>query len=286
MTRVKSALSATGFVSLLGATVLSSTVIAQITVKAEFQRTQFLRDESVEVWVTVTSQSRKVVSLHNTDSKPWLSFAVNDNQKQPVSARPNLPPVPDLSIPPNQTLGRVVNLQSRFDLGKPGRFQITAAVDHDGKRFTSATQVISIGAGDLLWEKLASVPGAASSATLEPRSYQLIRFSTTEGAKLYVRVSNPDTKTVFHCYPLAAILPKAVPETRFKSSGELCVIHEVAENYFAFSILASDGTPRVREHYTARSSRPALVPNSHGNVVVQGGEKYTGTLETGDKKKR
>lgn len=254
---------------------------AQLQVDVILRRTKFLAYESVPVWVQVTNNTPRPITLENTETTPWVVMDVTNAQGHPIHERRGSPRYDPITIAPGQTIGRTVDIAPQFFIQTPGHYRVVAVVYYKGEKFYSNRPEITVEKGRVVWEKKIAIemapPETVEGSEPRPprdelRTYQLLRYNVNDGQRLYLKILG-EGEVVYACYPLGPILMQIPPEVILEPSGALYVLQEWAPQNFLFSAIAPDGERLMREQYTAVRSRPALARGPDGGVGVSGGER-------------
>src|SRR2546422_6266183 len=126
---------------------------AQVTVEVVLDQEQFLLNESLPVKVRIVNRSGQALQLGQ--EKDWLRFTIESRDGYLVSPLGELPVTGELSIDPSLVANRTVDLMPYFDLSKPGRYTVSAAIKIKqwNEDVVSKPKPFEIARGMKIWEQ-------------------------------------------------------------------------------------------------------------------------------------
>lgn len=87
---------------------------AQVEVRLDPVRREFLLGENVALKLTILNNTDKAITFHNTPGRNWLNFTINKNREShPISPKA-LPRFPKTTIGPGSRISRQINLGEFF----------------------------------------------------------------------------------------------------------------------------------------------------------------------------
>lgn len=243
----------------------------QVSLDLALEQDQFLPRESIRLAVKVTNTSGQ--PLHLGEEPDWLTFSVEQADKSVVVKNGEVPVVEPFDLESSQRATKYVDLQPYFQVGRTGRYKVTATI-----RIKAWSLVVNsppihfdvIHGGDL-WSQDFGVMLAAGTVP-EPRKYTLIKANyLREQLRLYVQISNGDGSQIYKVAPLGPLVSFSLPEEQVDRTSQLHVLWQTGAQAFSYVILSPDGATVGREVYDNFNSRPRLSVNGSGDVVVLGG---------------
>jgi hypothetical protein len=248
---------------------------AQVTVEVQPQQEQFLPGEPLVVAVRVANASGQSLHLGADDS--WLTFSVESKDGFLVSELQKLPVAGEFTLDSSKTAIKRVDLSSGFELGKPGRYTVTATVNVKewNQEFPAKPKQFDIVQGAKLWEQEFGVPPRADqpSGLPEVRKYTLQQANYLKRLKLYVRVTDAAESRVIKVLPIGPMISFSRPEPQVDKESNLHVLWQTGARSFAYRVVNPDGVLTVRQTYDYTLTRPRLALSEAGNIVVQGGAR-------------
>jgi hypothetical protein len=246
--------------------------LAQVTVSVSVDQPQVLIGESVRVAVRITNFSGQSLRLGQDDN--WLRFFLETPQGHLVPRRGSVPVEGAFLLESSKVATKRVDLAPYFDLGRPGRYRITAAVwiDEWGQEIASQTTSIEVVRGTTLWEQSFGVPvQAGDSHAPEVRRYALQQAMHMKKMTLYARVTDSTGQIVYRVLPLGLLLNFSEPEKQIDRESNLHVLWQTGARSFNYSVLNPVGERIIRQTHEYSDTRPVLRRDREGRIVVGGG---------------
>jgi hypothetical protein len=169
---------------------------------------------------------------------------------------------------------RRVDLAPWYDLGQPGRYQVTATLrlKEWDKEFSSRPRPFEVVRGTKLWEQEFGVPTAQGAP--EARKYILQQASYRKQLRLYLRIADASDQRVFRVFPFGPMVSFSQPEAQIDKAGYLHVLFQSSARTFLFHVVSPDGDVVLRHTYDYSATRPTLRANSEGRIYVSGGVRH------------
>ena len=246
---------------------------AQVTAELVFDQDQFLRDESLPVKVRITNLSGQTLRLGKEDD--WLTFTVHSRENPAVPKEGEVPVAGEFTVDSAFAATKRVDLAPYFNLGKPGRYELTATVKIKqwGTQITTKPKEFYVVTGAKLWDRVFGVP--ATNGLPEIRKYTLQQTTSGKRPKIYVRVTDEPEATVFKVLPLGPVVSFANPERQLDKFSNLHVLFQDGAQTFNYSVVNPQGELRIHQtHAYAGTSRPHLREDDEGFVRVGGGQRF------------
>jgi hypothetical protein len=245
---------------------------AQLTVEARMTRDVFLLYESLPVLVTVRNVSGRPVQLDEVEGRHWLDFTATDEDGREVLCLARLQPEGTVTISPNRSVTRTVDLLPLYDLRARGIYRVQAAVNSGTMRALSAPLQLNIVQGREIWTQTLGLPGHED----QPEEYRTFSLQTRREGRadyLYVCVRDDKKGIVYGLMEMGSYIPLGEPSVRFDKEACLHLLYQSGPRGFGY--VRVDPSARVldRAGYSDYSSKPELVSDLEGTVTVRGGEK-------------
>lgn len=244
---------------------------AQVSVALALDQNQFLPDEAVRVAVKITNLSGQ--TLHLGADPGWLTFDVESYDNPVVANNGPVPVVEPFDLESSQMATKRVDLQPYFQMGRPGRYKVTATlrIKQWSQTITSPPQEFDIITGAQLWTQNFGVT-VSTNAPPEARKYTLVEANyLRRQLRLYLQVSSADGLRVFKVESLGPLVSFSSPEAQVDGISQLHVLWQTGAQAFNYLVIAPDGTVISRDIYDDFNSRPRLAVTTSGNIVVRGG---------------
>ena len=244
---------------------------AQVSLELALDQDEFLPNEAIRLTIKITNTSGQ--QLHLGADQAWLTFSVESADGIIIEKKGEVPVVEEFDLESSQMATKHVDLQPYFQLGRPGRYKVTATmhIKEWGLAVNSAPVHFDIIHGGEMWSQDFGVM-VATNAPPEARKYMLIKANyLREQLRLYVQVSSGDGGSVFRVAPLGPLVSFSAPEEAVDRISQLHVLWQTGAQSFCYAVIAPDGSLMLRDTYDNANSRPHLTVNDTGEVVVRGG---------------
>ncbi len=260
------------------AIIFVSRAAAQVEVTMSLDQEQFLPSETIPLAVKITNRSGQ--QLHLGADADWLTFGVESADGFVVLKNSEVPVTGAFDLETGQLAIKRVDLQPYFNLGKPGRYRVTATlhIKDWSVQLASAPKSFDVITGAKLWEQNFGV--ATTNGVPEARKYLLEQANyLKEQLRLYVQVSDPSESQVFKVTALGPMVSFSHPEAQVDRQSRLNVLWQTGAQGFSFVVVNSDGTAAPVEYYDIFPTRPKLAVTDDGDVVVVGGARRAKAAE-------
>ena len=244
---------------------------AQVKLELALDQDQFLPNEAIRLTVKITNTSGQ--QLHLGTEPDWLTFNVESEESFIVAKISDVPVVEPFDLESSQLAIKHVDLQPYFQMGRTGRYKVTATMRVKQWSLTVDSSPIHLDVihGGELWSQDFGVL-VSSNAPPEPRKFTLIKANfLREQLRLYVQVSNGDESRVYKVAPLGSLVSFSSPEEQVDRLSQLHVLWQTGAQSFTHAVIGADGATVSCDIFDNFNSRPRLSVTTDGNVVVKGG---------------
>lgn len=263
-----------GALFLLIAAAVPESAHAQLLVDLKLKKKTYVNYETIEAEVAVHNRAGRDVILSGPNQSNWLSFDISDRYNESRVAIPRGSKLKPLVVPSGETVTKVVQLNSLYQLPGLGDYRVTANVYFPQLQqyMRSSPVLFTIAEGRVFWERTVGVPLDRAGGG-EYRVYQLMSFREVDRNDLYVRVKNKAGTTIYGCYSLGRLLALDDPQVTLDAANRLNVLWLSAPKAWIHAVVDIDATLPEREGYldTPQDGRPQMVVNNRGDVYVKGG---------------
>ena len=255
---------------------------AQISVDLQIKRRTYLLYEPMLATVAITNLSGRDLMLRDEGAQ-WFGFQISASFAETLVAPRN----PDytnepLELKAGETVKRVVNLNTLFNLSELGLYRIKAAIFSPelGKYYTSKQANVTISEGRLVRQQTVGVPdGVKNGGAMHTVS--LLAYQGTERRYLYARVENRETGTVFCTYQLGHMIDGTNPDLQFDRNNNAYILHLVGPKTYRLTTIGVSGEFLGQSIYTTPKSRPYMRRLADGTLQIVGGHRQA-ALNTAD----
>ena len=250
---------------------------AQVRIEVQLDQEQYLPNEALVARVRIHNSSGQTLRLG--ESGNWLSFALESEDKGYV--RPiKVPEVQGaFNLESSSIATKKVNLSEYFELIKPGSYKIVATVRVPAfnENYASPSKQFLISNGSRLGEEMAfGVPNSAGAdGKPEVRKYKLIQTNPGSEAKLFVRVMDAMGNSI-KVIPIGGLVSFSRPEPQLDRWSNLHLLYQIGARSMLYTEINPDGFVLAQETHEITESRPTLVANDEGRILIRGGtRRYT-----------
>jgi hypothetical protein len=261
---------------LVAAAASATSLCAQLQVSIESTKRQFLAYEPIVVKVRIDNMSGKDMILSGPNPElPWMTFEMTDANGQPVTPSRNVS-VKNMIFKAGTSIENQFVINRYYDFTGHGLFVLVAKVhcSDTGEYFSSGRYSYAVTDGKILWEKVVGVPDGQPDAGAR-RRFMLISYRDTRVNDVYVRIKDEDTNMVYGTIPLGPAVMFGDPQVTTDEKNRLQVLFMTKPRYWRHAIVGADGTIEHSDVYEeAQTTRPTLLTDNSGKVVVRGGFPY------------
>ncbi len=246
---------------------------AQVTVEVTPEQQQFLPGEAIRMAVRVTNRSGQTLQLGK--DADWLSFSVEARDGFIVLQTGDVPVVQPFDLESSKVATKHVDLAPYFNIIKPGRYSVTAAVKIKDwtTQITSEPQAFDVVRGVKIWEQEFGVPptSPADHAAPEVRKYALQKAVFADNMKLYLRLTDAAETQIYKVLPIGPMVSFSRPESQIDPQSNLHLIYQTGSRTLLYNEINPQGDVIRRQTYDYTTTRPRLKMDDTGKVNVIGG---------------
>jgi hypothetical protein len=257
---------------------------AQVKVDVLFDGEQFIANEPIIARVRIVNDSG--VTLRLAETPDWLDFAVKTKQNghegpyvRALRAPQHIDP---FNLESSKTATVRMDLSPMFKINDVAEYQVVATVKVPAftASYASPGRTFFIVTGSRMWERQFGVPASIAppdaSGAPEMRKYMLIQALSGKETKFYVRVTDAQENNI-KVIPVGTLISFSRPEPQLDKWSNLHVMYQNGSKSFVYSIVNPEGLLIARETYDIADTRPAMVPNDEGRIVIRGGKRHPTT---------
>jgi hypothetical protein len=247
-----------------------SRATAQVTLEVTLNQEEFLAGESLPLAVKITNQSGQ--QIHLGIEPDWLTFSIESADGFVVAKNSDVPVLGAFDLESSQMGTKRVDIAPYFNLPKPGRYTVTATLHIKawGLTLTSPKKMFDVITGADLWSQDFGIP--TTNGLPEMRRYTLEQASYLHSQmRLYMQLSDPAIARIYKTAALGQAVSFARPQGQVDRLSQLHVLWQSGAQSFDYCLISPDGVVINREIYDDYNTRPRLVVNTSGDVLVAGG---------------
>jgi len=258
------------FLGLLGC-IVGMQLRAQMAVEVRLDQEQFLPGEAMPVAVRIANRSGQTV--HLGDSADWLTFTMESADGLIVSKNGEAPVFGEFDLESSKIATKRVDLAPYFNIGKPGRYLITATVHVKNwdKEFSNTPKEFDLIEGTRLWEESFGLPSTNSTAAPEMRKFVLQQANYLRKITLYLRLTDAAETHVIRLFPIGPLLSFSRPEAQVDSQSNLHLLYQNGPHIFSYTIYNANAEMILHRTYGFGNIRPKISRDPNGKVFILGG---------------
>lgn len=238
---------------------LMSLAHAQIDVRLEPARHDYIVGENVALNLTIVNHTDSTISLGNRPGRPWLNFVINRRgENSPVSPFAT-PRFPDVKLTPGSKRSVQVNISDFYHLLQSGAYGATAVVrlTDSEATFSSNRGLFSLVEGGTV----RSFKVRAGGKNLE----MTVRLAHMEQHdNLFGQVRDTDTNRVVGACFLARYLNFMKPCIMLDSAQNLHVLCQSSPDFFTYAVMGTQGQRSHSQLYRRTAGPVNLISTGRG----------------------
>jgi hypothetical protein len=241
---------------------------AQVQVRLNFQRLQYIAHEPVMATVTITNLAGREVELHDDNGQPWHGFEITRDDGRLVAPFARLPE-PPLRIAAGTAVTRKIDLEKLFPVADLGVYHVRANVYFAdlNKFFYAQAKVFEVTTARPIWQQTVGLPSGDGE-----RTYSLMTNRFADHTALYVRVEDKANGLVYSTFSLGRLLSYDAPHEEFDRDNQLHVLHPTSPRLWSYAVVGLDGKLLQHSRYAEVRGTPHLRRTADGAVQVAGGQ--------------
>ncbi len=242
---------------------LSSQTFAQVEIRLQPVRKDFIVGEDVALRLTIINQTDASIALKNTPGRPWLNFSMTKRgESAPVS------PIaagrfPELELTPGSTRSFEFNLASLYRLRSAGNYAAVATIRMpDGQStYSSNRGLFTLTNGGKLKEFNIQARGQ--------RIVMSLRLAVVNGKEcIFGQAINKDTNQVIGACYLAEYLNFMQPSVLLDSAQNLHLLCQSSPEFYTYSIMNTHGKRSSAKLYKRTGGLVDLISTGKGIMPV------------------
>lgn len=166
-----------------------------------------------------------------------------------------------LQLKPGEARTFNVDLSRAADISGEGKYFVTFGVVVRDMRYDTEVKVLEIVPGSLISEGVQLFSGQPNLQ----RHFKLVRWSRDHVDRVFLRIEDSPTGTIFPTVMLGAYLPLMKPRMNIATSGEIIVLHRATPEYYVRNVFWS-----LEEEFVRRSTQTVLDPATADSARLHG----------------
>lgn len=215
---------------------LAGQASAQIDVRLDPVRRDFLLGENIALKVTLVNHTDQTIKLTNIPGRSWLNFNISSREDGHSLTPKATPRYPDLTISPGSTRSYQVDIKPFYNFNRAGTYKAIATVRMPDMRttYSSNRATFTLASG-----------GSIKTFKTQARGQRLemsVKILNVGGKdSLFGQVINADSKVPLGACYLAQFLNFMEPRIVLDTAQNLHVLCQSTPEYFTYSIMNTKG---------------------------------------------
>lgn len=238
---------------------LGSQAFAQVELRLQPVRKDFIVGENVALKLTITNQTDASIPLKNTPGRPWLNFSVTKRGEQaPISPIANAR-FPEITLTPGSSRSFEFNLKSIYRLGSSGNYGVTAAIRMpDGHSTYGSNRALFTLTNGIKMRDF-NIQARGERITLS------LRNAVINGKEcLFGQAISKDTNQVLGACFLAEYLNFMKPSVLLDSAQNMHVLCQSSPEFFTYSVMNTHGGRSSAKLYKRVGGMVDLISTGRG----------------------
>lgn len=242
---------------------MAAPVTAQLELRLEPIRRDFIVGESVALKLTIVNHTDAAISLSNVPGRPWLNFMVGRRGDGGAIAPVASPRFPNLKLTPGSARAFQVELGSFYRLNHDGSYWVVGTIRMpDGSTtYSSNRALFSLTNG-----------GEIRSFNIQARGERLqmsLRLARIDDQDcLFGQVRNADTKRIVGACYMGRFINFMEPRVLLDAAQNMHVLCQSSEQFYTYSIMNTRGGSAQRKVYRRTGGPVDLISTGRGVQVV------------------
>jgi hypothetical protein len=226
------------FALALFAQLFCSSAFGDVHVTLKMAHVEFLQYEKMNAFVTIYNDENYVVTIDSTKTNRTdaLRFNVSHNMKTPAVRINKLPLADYIQLKPGEKKTLMFDLSTWYSVSPVGSYAISAELEHGGRKWQSARQLVDVVDGI----ELSTVTRSLPTDPNRTRTYSIRYWSRARREGLFFRVEEEATGLVYGVYFLGALVRINKPAIRVDRKGNITIIHQSGASIFTKTTFTSE----------------------------------------------
>ncbi len=215
---------------------LAGQALAQIDVRLDPVRRDFLLGESIALKITMVNHTDQTIKLTNIPGRSWLNFNITSREGGNALSPKATPRYPDLTLSPGATRSYQVDIKPFYNFNRSGTYKAIATVRMPDMRttYSSNRATFTLASG-----------GSIKTFKTQARGQRLemsVKILNVGGKdSLFGQVLNADSRVPIGACYLAQFLNFMEPRIVLDNAQNLHVLCQSTPEYFTYSIMNTKG---------------------------------------------
>lgn len=242
---------------------LSSQAFAQVELRLQPVRKDFIVGENVALKLTIINHTDASISLKNTPGRPWLNFSMTKRSESGPVTPIATAKFPELVLTPGSTRTFEFNLKTLYRLGTAGNYAVVATIRMpDGHTtYSSNRALFTLTNG-----------GKVRDFNIQARGQRItlsLRLAVINGKEcLFGQAINKDTNQVIGACYLAEYLNFMKPSVLLDSAQNMHMLCQSSPDFYTYSIMNTHGGRSSAKLYKRTGGTVDLISTGKGIIPV------------------
>jgi len=254
------------------ATLMVSTLSAQVVVQMKPAKPNFVANEPIEMVLMLTNNAGRPLTLKNEGGLGWLDINVTNQSGVQMSPRRGAPSFSAVSLPAGQTIRQTIRISSLYPLNKEGSYRAQARVRLPGSgrsAFMSNSVMFNVTGA---FKFLSRRAGTKSGVTID---YHLMKTSSGRKTELFVQIDQVVSGRTLGAFSLGEALYFYKPQGAVSGKGTFHVLYQKTPTlYRHVEVNALAKVVNTKFYKRGAAGLPKLISFANGEVKVSGAVPY------------
>lgn len=254
----------TGLLLLLASLLLTAPLSAQVEVRLEPDRKQYLIGEPVLLKFTIANHTDRVLDFRNNPGNPWLRFKVTSSASPYPLSPIAIQKFPRVTLNPGQQRSYKLDIRAGYNFNMDGIYKAIAIVTMPDQRsaYTSNAATFNMSSG-----------GALRTFNIQSGGQPLemhVKHMSVDGKNcLFGQVTQQNSRRAIGACYLGRYLNFMEPRIRIDSRQNLHVLCQSTPEIFTYSVMNNKGKRTAMQFYK-RSGGPVDLISTGGRIITMG----------------
>ena len=242
---------------------LSSQAFAQIELRLQPLRKDFIVGETVTLRLTLVNHTDASINLKNTPGRPWLNFHLEKRTEQKDVSPIATGRFPEIMLTPGSSRSFDINLRNLYRLNTAGNYVAVATIRLPDSRNTYSSNrcLFTLTNGGKLREF--SIQARGERITLS------LRMAKVNGKEcIFGQAINKDTNQVIGACYMAEYVSFMQPRILLDAAQNLHLLCQSSPDFFTYSIMNTYGDRSSAKLYKRSGGMVDLISTGKGIMPV------------------
>lgn len=213
--------------------------VAQLEVRLDAPRKEFVPGENVPLVVTITNHTDGSIALTNTPGRSWLHLSVTRYGELTPVPPENTPRYPDITLTPGSRRAFTITLRPHYALTREGTYRamVTLRLPDMRTTYSSNSVSFSLSSGGTLRQFTVQARGQRLVTSVKLLSFKGISY-------IFGQVMNADTRHPIGACLLGQYVNFMEPKVLLDRAQNMHVLIQSTPEFFTYAVMDTYGSRR------------------------------------------